>query len=84
VAKLVALGPFQSLHPQGLCHLMTRWRFGTCPDAVLQSDQIRLAGFRPAVDEIEKAKDEPGWDEELKKRLTILKDIDEWKKTRSK
>jgi hypothetical protein len=42
------------------------------------------AACRSAVDQIEKAKDEPGWGEEVKKRLAILKDLDEWKKARGK
>ena len=40
--------------------------------------------FRSAIEQIEKAKDEPGWGKEFKKRLAILKDLDEWKKARSK
>jgi hypothetical protein len=44
---------------------------------------IRSA-FRAAVDQIEKARDEPGWGEELEKRRAIFKDLDAWKKARSK
>ena len=44
---------------------------------------IRTA-FQAAVDQIEKAKPEPGWGEEVKKRFAILKDLDEWKKASSK
>ena len=44
---------------------------------------VRVA-FRRAVDQIEKARDEPGWDEKVKKRRAIVKDLDEWKKTRGK
>jgi hypothetical protein len=42
---------------------------------------VRTA-FRSAVDQIEKARDEPGWGKEVKKRRAILKDLDEWKKAR--
>jgi hypothetical protein len=44
---------------------------------------VRTA-FRSAIEQIEKATNEPGWGKELKKRLAILKDLDEWKKARGK
>jgi HEAT repeat protein len=44
---------------------------------------IRSA-FKDAVGQIEKARDEPGWREEFEKRLAIVKDLDEWKKGRTK
>jgi hypothetical protein len=44
---------------------------------------IRTA-FQAAIDQIDKAKPEPGWDEEVKKRRAILKDLDQWKKGRGK
>jgi hypothetical protein len=44
---------------------------------------IRTA-FRAAIDQIEKAKPEPGWGDEIKKRRAILKDLDELKKARKK
>jgi HEAT repeats len=47
-------------------------------------DENVRAAFRSAVDQIEKAKDEPGWGEEVKKRRAILKDLDELKKARRK
>jgi hypothetical protein len=40
--------------------------------------------FQSAIERIGKAKEEPGWGEEVKKRRAILKDLDEWKKGRSK
>jgi HEAT repeat protein len=39
---------------------------------------------RDAVAQIEKARDEPGWAAELKKRRAIFKDLDEWQKARRK
>jgi HEAT repeat protein len=47
------------------------------------NENVRTA-FRSAVEQIEKAKDEPGWREEFKRRIAILKDLDEWKKARRK
>jgi hypothetical protein len=44
---------------------------------------VRTA-FRSAIEQIEKAKIEPGWGKKLKKRLAILKDLDEWMKARGK
>jgi HEAT repeat protein len=44
---------------------------------------IRTA-YQAAIDQIEKARPEPGWDEEVKKRIAIVKDLDEWKKGRGK
>jgi hypothetical protein len=42
---------------------------------------VRTA-FQAAIGQIEKARAEPGWGEEVKKRLAILKDLDGWKKAR--
>jgi hypothetical protein len=42
------------------------------------------AACRSAIEQIEKAKDEPGWAAEVKKRRAILKDLDAWKKARVK
>jgi hypothetical protein len=39
---------------------------------------------RAAIDQIEKARPEPGWSKELEKRRAIFKDLDEWKKARSR
>jgi hypothetical protein len=44
---------------------------------------VRTA-FRSAMEQIEMAREEPGWGEEVKKRRAIFKDLDEWKKGRSK
>jgi hypothetical protein len=46
-------------------------------------DKNVKTALQAAIDQIEKAKDEPGWGEEAKKRRAILKDLDEWKKARS-
>jgi hypothetical protein len=40
--------------------------------------------FQRTIDQIEAAREESGRDEEVKKRLAILKDLDEWKKGRGK
>jgi hypothetical protein len=37
-----------------------------------------------AIGQIEKARDDPGWVEELKRRRAILEDLDAWKKARGK
>jgi hypothetical protein len=42
------------------------------------------SAFQRAIEQIEKARPEPGWEEEVKKRRAILKDLDEWKKARGK
>jgi hypothetical protein len=47
-------------------------------------DRNVRAAFQAAIDRIEKARQEPGWAEEVKKRRAILKDLDEWKKARAK
>jgi hypothetical protein len=39
---------------------------------------VRTA-FRTAIDQIEKARPEPGWEGEIKRRLSIMKDLDELK-----
>jgi hypothetical protein len=44
---------------------------------------IRTA-FQTAIDHIEKAKPEPEREEDVKKRMAILKDLDEYKKARKK
>src|SRR5262249_6284124 len=40
------------------------------------------AAFQSAIDLIEKARPEPGWAEERKKRVAIVKALDAWKKAR--
>jgi hypothetical protein len=40
---------------------------------------IRTA-FQAAIDQIKKAKPQPGWGEAVKKRIAILQDLDELKK----
>ena len=49
-----------------------------------EADPLIRTAFQAAIDQIEKAKPEPGWGEEVKKRIAILKDLDEWKKARKK
>jgi hypothetical protein len=48
------------------------------------ADKNVSAACQAAVQQVEKAKDEPGWADELKRRLAILKDLDELKKSRGK
>jgi hypothetical protein len=43
-----------------------------------------VTAFKAAIDQIEKAKPEPGWEAEVKRRLSILKDLDDLKKARKK
>jgi HEAT repeat protein len=47
-------------------------------------DRNVRSACQAAIGQIEKARPEPGWDAEVKKRQAILKDLDEWKKARGK
>jgi hypothetical protein len=80
------LGGFRRVAALSLAHVGTAARSAlpVLKEGTGDPDKNVSAAFQAAVGQIEKARDEPGWGEGVKKQIAILKDLDEWKKARGK